>query len=341
MIFRRFIPCATFIVLLACSIQSIRADGRYPDNPLQLDQDLVLSASGLRRINLRNLQPIWTALPGIDTFEPVATGQHLLIGSRRGVHAIDRDSGRVLWSQGTDTTLFSPAVAHGRAFVGGMDGSIRALALASGEPLWRRRVDGWVYTPAVAGDVLVVGGEAGRIHGLSTIDGTTRWARELDQQLVHRPVATPAGIVTTTFSGDIRLLDPRTGEPVWRVRAPVASFSPVVADTRLYFGRYDGRLDVRALTDGRLLWSDKLNGRLSLPVTFHDAHVIATSPEGEIAAFDRRTGRPFWRCQLDGELIASTLVAEGGWFAFTQAGPRRFDPGTCRLQPHSPEGGTE
>src|SRR5262249_10327576 len=78
-------------------------------------------------------------------------GLRLFTISRSGlVVALRASNGQTLWTHDLSTTGYStPAVAHGRVFLGDFNGMARAYNAATGEQLWARYIGGRSPGPAL------------------------------------------------------------------------------------------------------------------------------------------------------------------------------------------------
>ena len=110
---------------------------------------------------------------------PSQDGYGLYTISRSGkVVALRASNGHLLWTHNLNTTGYStPAVAHGRVFVGDFHGTLHAYAAASGRELWRRRVGGRILGGAVV---------VGNLVFFSTLEQRTYAARVSDGRIVWR-----------------------------------------------------------------------------------------------------------------------------------------------------------
>jgi outer membrane protein assembly factor BamB len=108
-------------------------------------------------------QPFYASAAVTDTL--------VIVGSRdKRVHALDRASGKEVWTANTEGRVdSSPVVAGGRVFVGSGDGNLYEIDLAKGTqrnkfPLGKSIV----ASPAVAEGRLVIGTEEGELHCLGS-----------------------------------------------------------------------------------------------------------------------------------------------------------------------------
>jgi outer membrane protein assembly factor BamB len=310
------------LVPLVCpTIASAAADVSYPANPALMDGAVYVSAQGVSRLDAKTLTPVWRALEGTDTLEPVVAPDVVLIAGPTGLYALDPATGAPRWQLRSPQRLFPPAVSAGVAYVGGVDGSLRALALTDGKVLWRQDYGGWLYTPVIIGERLIVGGRERLLRALDTRTGKLLWQKQLTQELVYRPVAVAGGrVAVTLFDGTVFMVDATDGRTRWQIQENTPNFPPAVSAEALYFGSFDGKLHARAVADGRLLWQQQLGGRLHLLPQLVNAAVLVANDQGKLAAYDAASGKELWAQFSPHELVASPVVLNGKVVAFSARG---------------------
>jgi polyvinyl alcohol dehydrogenase (cytochrome) len=125
-------------------------------------------------------EPLWdtpVAEPGIPEpgsnfstggfIGPTATDDGVIVGGTAVggapfLHALDVDSGEILWQQDAPAATYAAAtVANGVVFIGGTDFTFRALDLRDGDVLWEREVSG-----AVSGGAAIVGDDVIAVAGI-------------------------------------------------------------------------------------------------------------------------------------------------------------------------------
>jgi outer membrane protein assembly factor BamB len=91
----------------------------------------------------------------------------VIVGSRdKCVHALDRKTGKRVWTYATEGKVdSSPAVVGKRVFAGSIDGNLYVLDLDKGTLIKKFDLGGAISgSPAVAGDCLVIGTEKGVVY---------------------------------------------------------------------------------------------------------------------------------------------------------------------------------
>lgn len=98
---------------------------------------------------------------------PAVSGGRVVLGGRdKMVHAINAQTGKVLWTFTTRARVeSSPVIAGERVYIGSNDGRFYVLDLAKGTKLWEYNAGGAISaSPALAAGRVVIGDQQGRIY---------------------------------------------------------------------------------------------------------------------------------------------------------------------------------
>lgn len=135
------------------------------------------------------------------------------VGSRDdGLYALDLHTGDRRWrfSHQTSWVVGSPAVSHGRVYVGSSDGHfIQAVNTASGQEIWRVATGANVLSsPLLVGGLLLVGTSGthkdwGDLLALDPATGAIRWRLPFEGGIVSSPVAFENTLYLGTEAGAI------------------------------------------------------------------------------------------------------------------------------------------
>jgi outer membrane protein assembly factor BamB len=205
------------------------------------------------------------AIPGWG--EPAASGALVYVLSQsHDVLAIDGSSGAVRWRSRTGGAGGVPwgsvvRVAGRHVVVG--DGDVVAFDRDSGAERWRFAPGGaaGVYLGAADDDLVLTGSLAGSVHAVDAASGAPRWSRRLapDAAVAFAPAVSGRAVVVTHASlrselrGGVVVLD-RRGRVRWRhdFEPGVAVAGPPVATATLA---------IVARTDGEIVAFDLRTGR--------------------------------------------------------------------------------
>jgi Ca-activated chloride channel family protein len=168
--------------------------------------------------------------------------------------------------------LATPAVAHGRVFLGGGFGSheFYAFDAGSGAPAWEYHTKDDGPTAAIVADGLVAFNTESCELEVLTTEGRPVWKQWLGDPLMSMP-ASDGGRIFMAFPnsrGDRRhhlaCFDLRTGREHWRT--PIVGeiiTAPVLADGQVYLTTLEGTVACFRADDGGLVWQEPLNATSS------------------------------------------------------------------------------
>jgi hypothetical protein len=162
-------------LLLATAM--VRAD--YPQNPLLINDSVYVSQQGVYRFDRNQSEPLWSSLSGIQTFAPVVFENRLLVGSTRGLYALDLESGAIVWQIEEKRTLFTPSIST-QAYAGSVHGELYAIAIhataqSTGDA---SSTDGYILRPSAKAPVCS-GAAARHTRFMQSISMTARYGASL------------------------------------------------------------------------------------------------------------------------------------------------------------------
>ncbi len=249
-----------------------------------------------------------------DTAAPVLTGPTLhegviyIVTVDDLVLALDADTGAMRWrhqhrgdlGRKVDLALYaSPhaVVAGTELLVGFSDGTLTALDLAGGDPAWQARVGEGRYPDLVA-DPLAWGGlvfASGFEEPLVALDPASRqitWT--LPYGSAARPTLVDLGdtqlLVHPSTDGNLRAVDPRTGEERWTWSSGTdgALTEAVATEAGLWVASSVGTVSLVEPSSGRTRWTYAppfLMEGLSAPVSVSGRQLAFVSNAGHLYSF--------------------------------------------------------
>ncbi|WP_161606291.1 PQQ-binding-like beta-propeller repeat protein [Microlunatus speluncae] len=169
---------------------------------------------------------------------------------------------------------------------------------------WRVRPGGSVRGLATIGDVTVVGTTARTVSGYAS-DGWRLWQRSLEDAVVD-VAAVGDRVLTTDASGELRLLDGRTGAVRWTVDGGDLPWSPVVGPAGRTIAYLDGdTVHVLDAGSGRESWTAAVDEDSAELALADDLVVIKVG--NWLIARSAADGRTVWTS----EVAAGALLAGG------------------------------
>ncbi|MFD9740400.1 PQQ-binding-like beta-propeller repeat protein [Umezawaea sp. NPDC059074] len=153
-------------------------------------------------------------------------------------------------------------------------------------------------------------------------EGVVRWRRSLEGAVTPGPVVGADGTVYASSNGGVlHALDPVTGADRWTYDSGATgggdlSVSPLVLPGGVVLFPTPGHEVVALSPDGARLWSVRLDGSPTSPVTVDGTRVYVGDTTGTVAALDPVSGGPLWTVDAGGVSYAS-VVTDGSGRVYT------------------------
>lgn len=291
----------------------VQVEAEYVGLPASDDRGVVAGVGDSQVLAVDNEGAVQWRVPveGVLANRPRIHGDLVFVSTRRGVVALHRSTGDLVWfvpsaaAGEAENRANEPVVAGETVVVTTDSGAVFGLEITTGSARWSLQLptNSGSEPAAVEGMVIVVG--IGEWFGIDAVTGAVAWSSELGLYGTSSPVAFlgPEGPTAAVVS-DERLLavDARTGELRWHADAEQSELSqvPIFDGSRLLIPDHWGRLAAHSTADGSLLWR--------------------TKGADTVAEF----GQPVW---LGGDVVALPL---------DEGGPRFASPsGATSLRPPS------
>ena len=206
-------------------------------------------------------RPLWHVSMGRGVRGSPALGEAIVaVGTAdRNIVLVDRTSGEVLWRSRLDGTIRSgPLLDEDRLYIASEsqpDGRVYAVRLRDGRVLWRARAGSVAAPLAFDGEALYAGTEEGLVVRIEPERGGIEWRAPLSGAVRAGPLVTPHGLVVTTTSDTLYLLDRATGTIRSRLRIPGSVLAtPATDGHRVYMGTMNGRIVAVDLASWTIQW---------------------------------------------------------------------------------------
>jgi outer membrane protein assembly factor BamB len=167
--------------------------------------------------------------------------------------------------------------------------------------------------PLITEELVITGSDQspeGYVYAFERSNGEVRWKTAVGG-LETDVLQFGASVMGGTSSGEMVVLDLKTGQLRWRFRterAPHSEFStltPALVGDVVYFGGPDGSVYALDAQSGKELWRIELGGRILTPVRAVEQHLFVGIVEGKIFRLDRATGA------IDKELATEAFPHHG------------------------------
>jgi len=230
--------------------------------------------------------PVWRDPVGAPVrSSPAVADGRVFFGSAGGwVYADDALTGARLWSYATGGNVTAPPLVVGSTvYIAPRSGSFVALDAATGALLWKVNVWGMWGGAASAKGVVYVGSEQSKVFAFDALTGALLWSRALGARVRSTPSVADGRVFVGTDAGTVVALDADTGRIRWTSPASPPSTSAVIRSSPAVDG---GRVFV--------------------------ATAETTPMDGDVVAFDEKTGAVDWRADYVADYSTSSPAIANG-----------------------------
>lgn len=238
----------------------------------------------------------------------------VVVASRGGDLSGYDNSGKRLWSLNVGDQITGGVAldaASQSAVVSTRNGQVMVFDSATGEKRWQQQLSGTVLAPAMTtNNRVILSANDGLLHGLSLQTGQPVWQFTTQVPAISvRGTAEPTLLddktaLLATADGRLHAITTDSGLPQWSRRIGVGMGGseiermsdvdgmPIVNNNQLFAISYSGQLLGIDLASRQVMFVNELASLKSLAV--NTKQVIATSLDGKVVAYDRRTGEKLW-----------------------------------------------
>ncbi len=287
---------------------------------------------------------IWTFATGGPIVSSAVIGEgRVYVGSTDSVlYALDLATGTPRWTVRIGGPVRSTVcLGPDGLFLSGGDGIVRCLEKNSGKELWHFATQGEkVYelygyadyfhsSPALFEHVLIVGSGDGSVYALNSSTGDIRWRVQTGNVVHSSPVIDSDRVFIGSFDGNVYALRLADGLLLWTFKAvghrffPRGEFqgSPVIGNGLVYIGSRDYNVYAIDREKGYCHWNRQFPLGWAMALSCPDTTLyIGTSDDDLLVAVDGRTGREFWRTDIEFNMFGPPSVTAGMLYAGTLMG---------------------
>jgi len=263
----------------------------------------------------------------------------VVVGNQKGqLFALDQQTGEQKWTAQLTGALLAPSLIHAGPVISvSNDGTVYAYEIATGAQVWTYNLPNVQFSlrgmaaPVAldARNVLIASSNA-YIYALDALSGVPKLQRRVAvsdgrsdiQRLVDidgEPVVAGQFVVTTSYQGQVTVLDLASQQVVWSEDASSIQ-RPEVVGNGVFVAQTDGKIKAFEITSGQPLWENDqlLNRKLSNPVML-GTDLVVGDLDGVLHLIDPRTGQITGRSKTSGE-VRSLRVIDNQLYVSTRKG---------------------
>ena len=254
--------------------------------------------------------------PGFKS-SPTVTADAIYLGDEDGVfHAIDRASGKGLWTFATGGEIYSSAaVTDGRIIFGSYDNNLYCLSM-NGKLVWKYATQGYVHcAPAIVEGVTFVAGCDEHLRTIDVTSGDQRAELKLETYLIASPAIVGDLLYVGTYASEVVAVNWKMQKVAWRYRSGNGDFpfhsSAAVTDKLVVVGGRDKLIHGIDRESGNGVWTFPTQARVdSSPVIVGD-RVFVGSNDKNLYELNLADGKERWRFSAGKPISGAPAVGEG------------------------------
>lgn len=263
----------------------------------------------------------------------------VVIGNRKGqLFGLDQNTGEQKWTAKLSGAILSPSlIQSGRVITIANDGTVFAHDAVTGQQVWAYKLPNVQFSlrgqPApvrLDERTVLIGSANAYVYALDIISGVPRFQRRVaisdgrsDIQrlidVVGDPVVAGQFLVTTSFQGQVTVIDLASQRVVWSEDASSTNTAEVGED-KVFVTTTDGKLNAYNLATGELVWQNEelLNRQLSNPVMLGQ-NLVVGDLDGVLHLINPASGKLIGRAKTSGE-VRSLRVIDNQLYVATRKG---------------------
>ena len=176
----------------------------YYISPAAYDGMVFFGGAGpaLYCVDIATHDEVWNfSTSGTISTTPAISGGIIYFATEERMYALDLD-GQEVWNRSMRCRLSSPAVAHGRVYIGDLDKHLNCLDSGNGSTIWCESVDGAVKSsPVVAGGMVYITEYTGTVYGFDADCGTLVWSGDTEGFNIAQPAVSDGILFIGSDSG--------------------------------------------------------------------------------------------------------------------------------------------
>jgi outer membrane protein assembly factor BamB len=262
------------------------------------------------QVGLFDLRKLWSANIGASVrVRPAVAGDQVIVSTSSGdVVSISAAEGRRIWRlDGQGPANAAPTIRYDEGIVYVATGSIlHALKIKTGIEIWRYDagdiIVGYISFRDIGETVVAFGTRGGMVLVLDALSGAPRTVIELGATLTAPVSISDQFVVVGGNDGILSAID-YDSHKVWSFSDIHEIRALVALPGRILVTDAGGNVRAHAYTDGSLLWSTRIGGRIDargILVIDRSGKFVVVGDDGQVVAMNWQDGSVLWRSASTG-----------------------------------------
>ncbi|WP_347454716.1 outer membrane protein assembly factor BamB [Acinetobacter thermotolerans] len=263
----------------------------------------------------------------------------VIVGNTKGqLFALDQQTGEQRWAAQLSGAVIAPSLIHADRVISiANDGTVFSHEAGSGKEVWTYKLPnvqfslrGQAAPVALDPRHVLIASANGYIYAIDAVTGVPKMQRRVavsdgrsDIQRLNdidgEPVVAGQFVVTTSYQGQVTVLDLASQQIIWSEDASSIQ-RPEVVGNGVFVAQTDGKIAAYEITSGQKLWENDqlLHRKLSNPVML-GGDLVVGDLDGVLHLIDPATGQIIGRSKTSGE-VRTLRVIDNQLYVSTRKG---------------------
>ena len=277
--------------------QEVEKTGPTQSSSNILPEDIVVSSFSTKSIygiNSRHGREIWTRKIEDKIYSQDASGEFIVLGTDKGVCAINKETGNIEWYQYIGKTINKPRIVNDIVVTSSTTGEFYAFEITSGKIKWNNELPSSGEISKGYNDIICIG-SGNSCYSMNVKTSETKWKFETDGKITATPRSDGKTTYFGSWDGNLYAVDFSTGKEKWKYETGWGiDTTPAVTKDMIYFGSNDNKFYALDKDDGKLVWYFNCNSAIHASPAIYGDYVFFGSDDGRLYALDKTTGEIGW-----------------------------------------------
>jgi outer membrane protein assembly factor BamB len=237
---------------------------------------------------------IWNKKIRDKTFNHDIFNDLIVIGTDKGVCAINKDTQAKKWYQYVGETYSKPIINKNMVITSSSDGNLYAFDINSGNIQWNCKLPYSGVISNIKPDITCVG-SYNTCYGINIKDGKTLWKFNTNGKISAPPRIDEKSVYFGSWDGNAYALDVSTGIKKWSFKTGWGiDNTPIISDNLVYVGSNDNNFYALNKNNGELIWFYNCKSAIHSSPVVYGEYVFFGSDDGRLYALNKTNGDLEW-----------------------------------------------
>ena len=260
-------------------------------------EDMVVtsfSSENLYATETHQGREIWIRKVGDKIYNQDASGDFIVVGTDKGVCAINKKTGDVEWYQHIGKTINKPRIINNIVVTSCSNGNFYAFDVSSGKVKWNYDLPESGEISEAQGNIICIG-SGNTCYSMNVKTSESKWKFETKGKITSSPRSDRKNTYFGSWDGNIYAVDLSTGEEKWKYSTGWGiDTTPAISEEMIYFGSTDNKFYALDKEDGKLVWYFTCNSAIHASPTVYGDYVFFGSDDGKLYALNKNNGKLAW-----------------------------------------------